>query len=418
MENLSLYIHIPFCVKKCFYCDFLSAPQREETREQYVEALCNEIKMASPEYRDFQVVSVFIGGGTPSVLQPEQTTRIMESIRSNYQLLPDCEISMEMNPGTVTPEKMKAYRFCGINRISIGLQSANDEELKALGRIHSYAEFLEAYQMAIDAGFTNINVDLMSAIPLQTMESYTETLHKVLSLEPQPQHISAYSLIVEEGTPFYGQELPLPDEETERKMYEITDVILKRAGYHRYEISNYAKDGRECRHNKVYWQRGNYLGFGIGSASLIHNVRFRNTTDILDYIQIMREKSLPSVISSKTDAEATSEDGLSALREDVENLSMSEQMEEFMFLGLRMMEGVSEKKFCENFGKRFSEVYPDVISKYEKMGLLQVLREEDSDQGTCRYAEERENFVHLRLTSRGIDVSNQIFVDFMEPEGV
>ena len=286
-QNLSLYLHIPFCVRKCLYCDFLSGPQSADVQEQYVEALCREIQETSPEYREYQVVSVFIGGGTPSVLLPEQTIRIMEMLKSCFTLTDTCEISMEMNPGTVTPEKMNAYRACGINRISIGLQSANDGELKALGRIHTCADFLKAYEMAVEAGFTNINVDLMSAIPEQTLKSYQETLQKVLALQPQPVHISAYSLIVEEGTPFYEQELNLPDEETERRMYEITDDILREAGYHRYEISNYAKEGKECVHNKVYWQRGNYLGLGIGSASLIQNVRFHNVTDISSYVNLM-----------------------------------------------------------------------------------------------------------------------------------
>lgn len=508
-QNLSLYLHIPFCVRKCLYCDFLSGPQSADVQEQYVEALCREIQETSPEYREYQVVSVFIGGGTPSVLLPEQTIRIMETLKSCFTLTDTCEISMEMNPGTVTPEKMNAYRACGINRISIGLQSANDGELKALGRIHTCADFLKAYEMAVEAGFTNINVDLMSAIPEQTLKSYQETLQKVLALQPQPVHISAYSLIVEEGTPFYEQELNLPDEETERRMYEITDDILKKAGYHRYEISNYAKAGKECVHNKVYWQRGNYLGLGIGSASLIQNVRFHNVTDISSYVNlILGENSIGNEIENagkehgekfqaekdcpkksndekeclkksnagkndlkkenaekdclkkgnaeknglkkenaekeqvekftaekeqveKVNAEIENvkkdnieknsveegntekndmESGNAAcpdknmigrvkkLREEVQELPIEEQMEEFMFLGLRMMEGVSERKFFENFGRRFEEVFPGVIEKHEKLGLLEVIRED---------------FVHLKLTSHGIDVSNQVFVDFM-----
>lgn len=498
-QNLSLYLHIPFCVRKCLYCDFLSGPQSADMQEQYVEALCREIQETSPEYREYQVVSVFIGGGTPSVLLPEQTIRIMETLKSCFILTDTCEISMEMNPGTVTPEKMKAYRACGINRISIGLQSANDGELKALGRIHTCADFLKAYEMAVEAGFTNINVDLMSAIPEQTLKSYQETLQKVLALQPQPVHISAYSLIVEEGTPFYEQELNLPDEETERRMYEITDDILRKAGYHRYEISNYAKAGKECVHNKVYWQRGNYLGLGIGSASLIQNVRFHNVTDISSYVNLMLgENSIGNEIENaskehgekfqaekdclkkgnaekdclkkgnaekdclkkgnvekndlrKENAEKEQVEKLTAekeqvekvnaeienvkkdnieknsaeegnteknnmesgnaacpdknmigrvkkLREEVQELPIEEQMEEFMFLGLRMMEGVSERSFFENFGRRFEEVFPGVIEKHEKLGLLEVTGEE---------------FVHLKLTSHGIDVSNQVFVDFM-----
>lgn len=478
-QNLSLYLHIPFCVRKCLYCDFLSGPQSADMQEQYVEALCREIQETSPEYREYQVVSVFIGGGTPSVLLPEQTIRIMETLKSCFILTNTCEISMEMNPGTVTPEKMNVYRACGINRISIGLQSANDGELKALGRIHTCADFLKAYEMAVEAGFTNINVDLMSAIPEQTLKSYQETLQKVLALQPQPVHISAYSLIVEEGTPFYEQELNLPDEETERRMYEITDDILRKAGYHRYEISNYAKAGKECIHNKVYWQRGNYLGLGIGSASLIQNVRFHNVTDIWSYVNLMLgENSIGNEIENaskecgekfqaekdclkknnagkndlkkentekeqvekltaekeqveKVNAEIenvkkdnieknSAEEGnteknnmesgnaarpdknmigrVKKLREEVQELPIEEQMEEFMFLGLRMMEGVSERRFFENFGRRFEEVFPGVIEKHEKLGLLEVTGEE---------------FVHLKLTSHGIDVSNQVFVDFM-----
>ena len=489
-QNLSLYLHIPFCVRKCLYCDFLSGPQSADVQEQYVEALCREIQETSPEYREYQVVSVFIGGGTPSVLLPEQTIRIMETLKSCFTLTDTCEISMEMNPGTVTPEKMNAYCACGINRISIGLQSANDGELKALGRIHTCADFLKAYEMAVEAGFTNINVDLMSAIPEQTLKSYQETLQKVLALQPQPVHISAYSLIVEEGTPFYEQELNLPDEETERRMYEITDDILRNAGYHRYEISNYAKAGKECVHNKVYWQRGNYLGLGIGSASLIQNVRFHNVTDIWSYVNLMLgENSIGNEIENAACLHIDMVENLKKLKEEVQELPVEEQMEEFMFLGLRMMEGVSERRFFENFGRRFEEVFPGVIEKHEKLGLLEVIREDsekieikeepdlnekcEEQQGKLREKEEcqeeqhgtqqekeecREEqfgiiqemhrpgkkeikkqegkpqqeeqrkekqegklqqeergreFVSLRLTPHGIDVSNQVFVDFM-----
>lgn len=446
-QNLSLYLHIPFCVRKCLYCDFLSGPQSADVQEQYVEALCREIQETSPEYREFQVVSVFIGGGTPSVLQPEQTVRIMETVKHCFVLTDTCEISMEMNPGTVTPEKMRAYYACGINRISIGLQSANDKELKALGRIHTYADFLKAYEMAVEAGFTNINVDLMSAIPEQTMDSYQETLQKVLALQPQPAHISAYSLIVEEGTPFYEQELNLPDEDTERRMYEITDDILRKAGYHRYEISNYAKEGKECFHNKVYWQRGNYLGLGIGSASLIRNVRFHNVRDIFSYVNLMRGGNEQSSVRKgniekdcveesntgksnieKNDMESGNaacsdknmNERLKKIREEVQELPVEEQMEEFMFLGLRMMEGVSERKFYENFGRRFEEVFPGVIEKHEKLGLLEVtgkeegkMREESGSMEKCQENQQGKPFVRLRLTSHGIDVSNQVFVDFM-----
>ncbi len=386
-ESLSIYIHIPFCVRKCLYCDFLSSPADRQLKERYVEALCREMILASPEYRDFQVVSVFVGGGTPSLLEIGGMEAILTTLKKSFSLAPDCEITIEANPGTVTGEKLRAYQDMGINRLSIGLQSANDEELKSLGRIHDYRTFEETYMLAVSAGFDRINVDLMSAIPLQTKDSYERTLRTVLGLTPPPAHISAYSLIVEEGTPFYEQTPELPDEDEEREMYRMTDVILREAGYHRYEISNYAKEKAECRHNKVYWQRGNYLGFGIGSASLVRNVRWKNQSDIESYVNQLREAVLPEALSS--------------LREEVTVLSKEEQMEEFMFLGLRMMRGVYEEDFYRQFGKRFDEVYPGVIEKHVKLGLLVAEHHPDT------------HFVHLYLTEKGIDVSNQVFVDFM-----
>lgn len=386
-ESLSVYIHIPFCVRKCLYCDFLSSPADRQLKERYVEALCREMILASPEYRDFQVVSVFVGGGTPSLLEISGMEAILTTLKKSFSLTPDCEITIEANPGTVTGEKLRAYQDMGINRLSIGLQSANDEELKALGRIHDYRTFEETYMLAVSAGFDRINVDLMSAIPLQTKDSYERTLRTVLGLTPPPAHISAYSLIVEEGTPFYEQTPELPDEDEEREMYQMTDVILRGAGYHRYEISNYAKEKAECRHNKVYWQRGNYLGFGIGSASLVRNVRWKNQSDIGSYVNRLQEAASPEALSS--------------LREEVSVLSQEEQMEEFMFLGLRMMRGVYEEDFYRQFGKRFEEVYPGVVEKHVKLGLLVAEHPPDT------------HFVHLYLTEKGIDVSNQVFVDFM-----
>ena len=394
-QNLSLYLHIPFCVRKCLYCDFLSGPQSAGVQEQYVEALCREIQETSPEYREYQVVSVFIGGGTPSVLLPEQTIRIMETLKSCFTLTDTCEISMEMNPGTVTPEKMNAYRTCGINRISIGLQSANDGELKALGRIHTCADFLKAYEMAVEAGFTNINVDLMSAIPEQTLKSYQETLQKVLALQPQPVHISAYSLIVEEGTPFYEQELNLPDEETERRMYEITDDILRKAGYHRYEISNYALPGRECRHNRVYWKRGNYVGFGLGAASMVENVRFENTRKMQEYLA--EYAGVPG--AEPVSADVAQGDMQQIFRgENVHPLSPQEQMEETMFLGLRLTEGVSKAEFHRQFGVSMEQIYGKVIQENIVQGLL-------ADEAG-----------YVRLTREGMDLSNYVMAQFLLDE--
>ena len=489
-KELELYLHIPFCVRKCRYCDFLSFAKDEEVQNAYVQALCEEIK-GWDGFENRPISTIFIGGGTPTILPARKISRILETIQEKRdQGFPaPKEITIECNPGTVDEADLQTFLSSGINRISFGLQSADNRELEILGRIHSWEEFLESYRLARKVGFENINVDLMSAIPEQTLKSYQETLQKVLALQPQPVHISAYSLIVEEGTPFYEQELNLPDEETERRMYEITDDILRKAGYHRYEISNYAKAGKECVHNKVYWQRGNYLGLGIGSASLIQNVRFHNVTDIWSYVNLMLdENSIGNEIENaskecgekfqvekdclkkgnaekdclkkgnvekndlrKENAEKEQVEKLTAekeqvekvnaeienvkkdnieknsaeegnieknnmesgnaarpdkniigrvkkLREEVQELPIEEQMEEFMFLGLRMMEGVSERRFFENFGRRFEEVFPGVIEKHEKLGLLEVTGEE---------------FVHLKLTSHGIDVSNQVFVDFM-----
>ena len=286
MKELELYLHIPFCVKKCNYCDFLSAPAEEETRAAYVDALLEEIRgFEDPE--DYEVVTVFFGGGTPSILPGQEIFRIMEALREKFSFRKGAEITLEANPGTVDKEKLSCYKKAGINRLSFGLQSADAEELKKLGRIHTWEKFLESFQLAREAGFSNINVDLMSALPGQTKESWEKTLRQVLAL--QPEHISAYSLIIEEGTPFYqlyekdverrdaGEEPELlPSEEEERAMYEATGRILKEQGYLHYEISNYAKPGRECRHNLGYWQRRDYLGFGLGASTLLNPVRYKN----------------------------------------------------------------------------------------------------------------------------------------------
>lgn len=281
-RELELYIHIPFCAKKCAYCDFLSGPADEQTVADYVTALRKEIESYKESAKNYEVTTVFFGGGTPSLLSGEQMAELMNAIKDTFMLKEEAEITMEANPGTVTESNLSAYKEAGINRISFGLQSVKDEELRMLGRIHTFEEFLESYDMARKAGFHNINVDLISAIPGQTLTSWEETLRTVIEL--QPEHISAYSLIVEEGTTFaklYGEgcekEELLPDEDEERRIYERTEEMLKEAGYHRYEISNYAKDGYECRHNLGYWERKEYLGLGLGASSLLNETRFHNT---------------------------------------------------------------------------------------------------------------------------------------------
>lgn len=380
-KELELYIHIPFCVKKCSYCDFLSAPATEQTREAYMAALFAEIEGRAKDYKDRIVTSVFIGGGTPSLLSGDRINQLMEHIREGFTLAEDAEITMEVNPGTATAEKFTAFHAAGINRLSIGMQSAQEKELKMLGRIHDFGSFVQVYREAVEAGFTNINVDVMSGLPGQTLASCRDTLEKVLNLEPMPQHISAYSLIVEEGTPFAAMaergELPLPEEDTERAMYEETIEVLAKYGFHRYEISNYALDGYECRHNVGYWIRRDYLGFGIGAASLIDNVRFQNGRDLNTYLAHSF-----------------------ACREEEQSLTTQEQMEETMFLGLRLVRGVSYEDFEKQYGKSPEEVYGKVIAKNVADGLLTVREEENRGR-------------YLALTKRGLDLSNYVMAQFL-----
>ena len=379
-KELELYVHIPFCVKKCSYCDFLSAPATEQTKEAYMAALFAEIGGRAKDYKERIVTSIFIGGGTPSLLSGDSIRQLMEHIREGFSLAPDAEITMEVNPGTVTAEKLTAFYGAGINRLSIGMQSAQEQELKILGRIHDFDGFCQVYREAVEAGFTNINVDVMSGLPGQTLASYKDTLEKVLRLEPMPQHISAYSLIVEEGTPFAAMadrgELPLPEEDTERAMYEETIEVLAGYGFHRYEISNYALDGYECRHNVGYWIRRDYLGFGIGAASLIDNVRFQNGRDLNAYL------AHPL-----------------ACREEEQSLTTQEQMEETMFLGLRLIRGVSYPEFARCYGQTLEEVYGEVIARNVADGLLTV-REDETGR-------------RLMLTGRGLDVSNYVMAQFL-----
>lgn len=372
---LELYVHIPFCVRKCQYCDFLSGPSDEETKDRYIEALLKEIR-AAEHTEDYEIVSVFIGGGTPSALKAEAIASIMRTLQEQFFFCEDAEVTIEANPGTVDLEKLTIYRNVGINRLSLGLQSTDAEELKLLGRIHSYEEFLKSYEWARKAGFSNINIDLMFAIPGQTGEAWRQHLYQVAELNPE--HISAYSLIIEEGTPFAEQNLDLPDEDTEYQMYEDTAEILERYGYRQYEISNYAKQGYMCRHNAGYWQRLEYLGFGLGASSLYGGMRFSNTHQMQEYLKESRNPD--------------------QIRKDVTVLSRNEQIEEFMFLGLRMTEGISEKKFEENFDVRLMDVYGDILQKYEETGFMEHIE------------------TKWRLTRKGIHVSNHILADFLLDE--
>ena len=382
-NELSLYVHIPFCVRKCLYCDFLSFGDKESLMDDYFKALSKELKESAGDYRDREVKTVFFGGGTPSLPNAVYICDILADIKENYILSKDAEISLELNPGTASFDKMRSYRDAGFNRLSIGIQSFNDEELKRLGRIHDSKTAVRTYEDAVRAGFDNINIDIMSALPGQSVESYTDTLNKAAKLGPE--HISAYSLIIEEETPFFDMDLDLPGEDADRDMYHKTAKILGEYGYHRYEISNYAKDGFDCRHNKVYWKRGNYLGLGLGAASLVDNVRFSNTRDMAEYLSL-------------------SKDGM---KRDREELSVRAQTEEFMFLGLRLTEGIRTDDFKKEFGKTVFDVYDEVIDKYLMMSLLE-LRDKDMN-----ITGDKEKAAYLRLSERGLDVCNTVMADFL-----
>ena len=298
---------------------------------------------------------------------------ILKEIRNRFKMEEDAEITIEVNPGTANIGKLQAYREMRINRLSIGLQSPQDRELKILGRIHNYEQFLETYQEARTVGFDNINIDLMSAIPDQTYEDWVKNLRTAAELEPE--HISAYSLIVEEGTPFAARKLNLPDEDTEYNMYEATAQILKEYGFEQYEISNYARKGRKCRHNVGYWTRQDYLGFGLGASSLYEKERFANTADMKKYLE-----------NSKNPEK---------IREKEPSLTREDEMAEFMFLGLRMTRGIAKSDFQEIFGCTIESIYGGVLKKYEALELLQ----------------ERDD--RIFLSRKGIHVSNSVMSEFL-----
>lgn len=375
--GMELYLHMPFCVRKCAYCDFLSFPSGAKTQRMYAKRLMEDIGVMGKRYGEIPVETIFIGGGTPSVPDSGLIVKIMEHVRHAFHVADGAEISMEANPGTVTREKLTDYRKAGINRLSFGLQSANDRELKLLGRIHTWADFLESFTLARECGFANLNIDLMSALPGQTCESWKETLSRVTDLDPE--HISAYSLIIEEGTPFgerYGSEEGrklLPDEDSEREMYHETKRFLKDCGYERYEISNYAKPGRECRHNIGYWTGVPYLGLGLGASSYLDGCRFTVNPDMKQYLE---EK--PGMFA------------------DIEKLTKKDMEEEFFYVGLRMTAGVSLSEFERRFGISAKEVYPGLMETFVK-------------EKAARF--EGDRFV---LTDYGLDVSNYIMAQFLQ----
>ena len=389
MRQLGIYLHIPFCAKKCNYCDFLSAPAGKDVQQAYVDRLVQEIQQKPAGKKECCVTSIFFGGGTPSLLAPNQIGAILAAVQQQFCISPDVEISLEINPGTLGNcqgedpcYKLEAYCQMGINRLSIGLQSFCDKELELLGRIHRVQDFLKLYDAARQVGFNNINKDLMSGLPGQTRRGFAHTLQQAVDL--QPEHISVYSLIIEPGTPFYqlysqdverrdrGETpLYLPTEEIERAMIADTVDMLTAAGYIQYEISNFAKPGHICRHNNNCWLRTEYLGYGIGAASLYNETRFSNHTDLKAYLN---GQFAPATIQP---------------------LDIKDQMEETMFLGLRRIQGVSKQAFFNKFGISVNQVYKDVISRFVQQGLLY------------------QNNDFVALTKKGLDISNYVMADFL-----
>ena len=449
-NELGIYIHIPYCVHKCIYCDFLSSPADVHTRKQYVRALINEIYLTregkcankliknvlqgdNTSYEDMEepavngltsdyalydtvcmadyektimqedisgcvddiksenghiVTSIFIGGGTPSAIDAEDISDILDAVRKNYNVSDKAEITIECNPGTMDKKKAVIYRKAGINRISFGLQSTDNNELRMLGRIHTYEQFMESYKIAREAGFDNINIDLMSALPGQTMESFKAVLEKALSLGAE--HISVYSLIVEEGTRLsdnIDSFPPIPSDDEDRQMYYMTKEMLSSYGYEQYEISNYAQKGYECKHNLKYWERCDYLGFGIGAASLYGGRRYTNISDIGRYMDVLAE------ITNALDKSYVNE--LLQIRTDMEELSKEDEMSEYMFLGLRKTKGIDITDFKEEFGTDIKDIFGEAIEDNIARGLL-------IHDGNCLY-----------LSKRGIDISNTVMSDFI-----
>lgn len=449
-NELGIYIHIPFCVHKCIYCDFLSSPADVHTRKQYVRALINEIYLTregkcankliknvlqgdNTSYEDMEeqavngltsdyalydtvcmadyektimqedisgcvddiksenghiVTSIFIGGGTPSAIDAEDISDILDAVRKNYNVSDKAEITIECNPGTMDKKKAAIYRKAGINRISFGLQSTDNNELRMLGRIHTYEQFMESYKIAREAGFDNINIDLMSALPGQTMESFKAVLEKALSLGAE--HISVYSFIVEEGTRLSDNidSFPqIPSDDEDRQMYYMTKEMLSSYGYEQYEISNYAQKGYECKHNLKYWERCDYLGFGIGAASLYGGRRYTNISDIGRYMDVLAE------ITNALDKSYVNE--LLQIRTDMEELSKEDEMSEYMFLGLRKTKGIDITDFKEEFGTDIKDIFGEAIEDNIARGLL-------IHDGNCLY-----------LSKRGIDISNTVMSDFI-----
>ena len=376
---LGLYIHVPFCAQKCNYCDFNSYKIEEKNqKKEYLISIKKEMELYKEDFKDKEFTSVFLGGGTPSILNSEELTILVNNIYENFNINKDAEITMECNPGTLNIEKLKTIKSLGINRLSMGLQVTQNHHLKYIGRIHTYEQFEKNYKDAIGIGINNINVDLMYSLPNQSFNDWKETLDKIIKLNPP--HISAYSLILEEGTEFYdmymNKEFELNDEEMDINIYKYTINTLSKNGYHQYEISNYAKEGYECKHNIIYWKCEKYLGLGPGASGYIENYRYSNICGVEEYNKCLHNNKKPI--------------------EDKNILSKKDEMEEFIFMGLRMNEGINLDRFYEKFGLNFKQKYNNILDKLKNLNLI---------------IEQNNN---IMLTQKGKEISNTVFVEFIE----
>lgn len=377
--ELGVYVHIPFCVRKCYYCDFISYSNKFEIQEEYIKKLIEEIEDNKDLLKNNEITTIYIGGGTPSSIRPELIRDILNKIYeiADIENKENIEITIEVNPGTVTKNNLQMYKNCGINRLSIGLQSTNDKLLNEIGRIHNYEQFLNTYSLAIEAGFRNINVDLMLGLPNQTISDLKESLEKIVNLEPSPKHISVYSLIVEEGTQIEEKinsgELKLPEEDEERNQYKYTKNYLEINGYKHYEISNFAKSGYESKHNMNCWEQKQYVGFGLAAHSYINGSRYSNTCDMEKYLN-NKSKDIKIIHEEQT---------------------LEDMKKEYMLLGLRKMDGISISKFKEKFGENPIYLFRNELQKLVEDELIIV----DLD--------------NIRLTNKGLDFANLVWEEFV-----
>ncbi|ACL76328.1 radical SAM family heme chaperone HemW [Ruminiclostridium cellulolyticum] len=376
-DRAGLYIHVPFCSSKCNYCDFNSYTGKIDHADNYFKSLKKEIELYKAELRHYIINTIFIGGGTPSVVNEQYILEILEKCRTEYNISENCEISIESNPGTLSNEKLKAYKNAGINRISIGLQAYQDKLLKYLGRCHSHKDFTESVKNAKSAGFENINGDIIFGIPGQSLGDWKETLDYLVSLGIN--HISAYSLKIEEETKFgrmeeQGSLVPVEDE-LDREMYHYAVDYLNENGLKQYEISNFAKEGYECKHNLIYWKCVDYLGLGAGAHSCLKNTRFSNQISIEGYIDYLNRGEKPLYEKNP--------------------LEFTDKMSEYMFLGLRLTAGVSGKEFYELFNRNMFTMYKDIFARLENKSLIKITGDT------------------VKLTRLGLDLANQVFLEFV-----